>query len=123
MHRLIARLLLLVVLVGTLGPLALAAAAAPPHACCMRKAVHHCHGSAASEQISEIGQLAIRGTSCCNHDCCRAVTTSRCAQAGQPAASFTQYAEAYLGRTTPASPATDVSPFHSSRAPPHFSQA
>ena len=35
---------------------------------------HPCHDSAASES----DQLAIRSTGCCNHDCCRAVTTSQC---------------------------------------------
>jgi hypothetical protein len=124
MHRLIARFLLLVALVGNLAPLALAAAASPPHACCVRKAVHHCHDSVASDQIQEAGQPVIRGTSCCNHDCCRALTTSRWAQAQQPTAtSFAQNVEAYLGQSIPVSPTTAVSSFQSTRAPPHISIA
>jgi len=72
MQRLTARLLLLFALAGMFVPLALAATAAP-HACCIRKSAHQCHGAAASE--SE--QLAIRGASSCNHDCCRGVSTSQ----------------------------------------------
>jgi hypothetical protein len=45
MRRLTARLLLLFALAGTFVPPALAATAAPPHACCIRKAAHQCHGS------------------------------------------------------------------------------
>jgi len=124
MHRLIARFLLFVVLMGTFAPLALSAAAPPSHACCVRKAVHHCHDSAASEQISETGQLVIRGTACCNHDCCRALTTARWAHAEQPTStSFTRNVETYLGRPFPVSPATEVFTFQASRAPPHFSKA
>ena len=37
MHRLTARLLLFFALVGSLVPVALAASAAPTHACCLRK--------------------------------------------------------------------------------------
>jgi hypothetical protein len=121
MHRLIAKFLLLVALVGNLGPLALAATAAP-HACCIRKAVHHCHDSLASP--SETGKLVIREAYNCNHDCCRAVTTARWAQA-QPsaAASFVQNIEAYLGHSNPVSPSTEPASFQSTRAPPHLSVA
>jgi hypothetical protein len=119
MHRLTARLLLCFALVGNLGPLALAATAAP-HACCIRKAVHHCHDSLSSQ--SEAGQLVIREASNCNHDCCRAVTTARWAQA-QPsaAASFVQNIEAYLGHSNPVSPTTEATGFQSTRAPPYLS--
>jgi hypothetical protein len=118
MHRLIARFLLLVALVGNFAPLALAATAAP-HACCVRKAAHHCHDSLASEQVSETGQLAVRDVSSCNHDCCRAVTTARWAHAQSPAsASFVQNVEAYLGQSTPVLSNAEVSRFQSTRAPP-----
>jgi hypothetical protein len=114
--RLIAKFLLLAALVGNLAPLALAATAAP-HTCCIRKAVHHCHDSLASQ--SETGRLVIREASNCNHDCCRAVTTARWAQA-QPsaAASFVQNIEAYLGQYNPVSPSTEPTSFQSTRAPP-----
>jgi hypothetical protein len=116
MHRLIAKLLLLVALAGNLAPLALAATAAP-HACCIRKAVHHCHDSLSSQ--SESGQLIIRDAPNCNHDCCRAVTTARWAHA-QPRAdqSFVQNIEAYLGHSNPVSPTTEPTSFQSTRAPP-----
>jgi hypothetical protein len=65
MHRLTARFLLLLALVGNLAPLALAATAPPPRACCLRKGVHSCHDSLASDS----GQLVIRDASCCDHDC------------------------------------------------------
>jgi hypothetical protein len=121
MHRQIAKSLLFVALVGNFVPLALAATAAP-HACCIRKAVHHCHNSLASP--SETGQLVIREASNCNHDCCRAVTTARWAQA-QPsaAASFVQNIESYLGQYHPVSPSTEPTSFQSTRAPPQFSVA
>jgi hypothetical protein len=70
----------------------------------------------------ETGQLAIRSNSCCNHDCCRAVTTARWAHAEQPpSASFAQNVEAYSGRPIPVSPDTDVSRLQLTRAPPPFS--
>jgi hypothetical protein len=120
MHRWIARYLLLVALVGTFGPLARAATTAPPHACCVRKALHHCHDSGGLETE----QLVIRGTDCCNHECCRAVTSARWAHARpSAAASFAQNVEAYLDRSTPVSPNTEVSSFQSARAPPLFSIA
>ena len=37
MHRVIARLLLVLLLTGIIAPVALAISAAPPHACCLRK--------------------------------------------------------------------------------------
>jgi len=67
MQRRTAKLLLLFAMVGTFVPLALAATAAPPHACCIR-AAHKCHAMA-----GESDQLAIGSTGCCNHDCCRAL--------------------------------------------------
>jgi hypothetical protein len=118
MHRLTARFLLLIALVGSLGPLALAAAA-PIRACCVRKAVHHCHDSLASEQILETGQLALHDTSCCNHDCGRAVTTAQWAQAQPPAATeLAPNVEAYVSQSTQVHPNTELSRFQSSRAPP-----
>src|ERR1700733_1443441 len=70
MHRLTARLLLLFALVGNFVPVALASIALPTPKCCLRKAVHHCHGSTYRAE----DELSIRSTSCCSHDCCRAAT-------------------------------------------------
>jgi hypothetical protein len=77
MHRLTAKLLLLFAFVGTLAPLALALTGPPQHACCVRKAVHHCHES----DGADTSRLLISGAGCCNGDCCRAVTTARWAYA------------------------------------------
>src|SRR5580693_2506113 len=71
MHRLTARLLLTLMLVGTLAPVALAISAPAPHACCMRKPMHT-HGS----NDAEFRAPATR----CQHDCCHALTGFRSAQ-------------------------------------------
>jgi len=119
MQRLIARFLLLVALPGNLAPLALAVTAAPLHACCVRKAAHRCHDSLTSEQVSEAGQLVLRDTGSCNHDCCRAVTTARCAHAqSRTSAPFVRNVEAYLGESCPVPSNTEVPRFQSTRAPP-----
>ena len=118
MHQLIARFLLLVALAGNLAPLAMATAATPPHACCIRKAAHRCHDSAGLE--SE--QLAIRAASACNHDCCRAVTTAQWAHQQPPVNRFCALTIAdYLGPQEPVFPNTKVSASQSTRAPPRFS--
>jgi hypothetical protein len=116
MPRLIARFLLLATLVGNLGPLALASIAPPP-ACCVRKAVHHCHDF----QVSETGRLFIRNAENCNHNCCRALTTARWAYAQpHPDAGFAQNDAAYLGQFSPIYPDSGAFAFQSTRAPPHF---
>ena len=118
MPRLIARFLLLAALVGNFAPLALAATVAP-HACCVRKAAHRCHNSLASEQVSETGQLVIHDAACCNHDCCRAVTTARWAHAQSSASTpFVQNVQAYLGQSSPIPSNIEVSRSQSTRAPP-----
>jgi hypothetical protein len=124
MHRLTARLLLFFALVGSLAPLALAATAAPPHACCVRKAVHPCHDSLASESVSETGQLVIRDANCCNGDCGRAVTTAQWAHAQSLAGTFdAPPVETHLGQPYLDSPNAKVFRFESTRAPPQFSLA
>jgi hypothetical protein len=121
MHRLTARFLLFIALVGTLAPLALAAAT-PIRACCVRKAIHHCHGALAPEQISETGQLVVNDSSCCNHDCGRAVTQAQWAQAQPPATTaLAPNVEAYVRQSTQVSPNTEVSLFQSTRGPPILS--
>src|SRR5262249_47027716 len=67
MHRLTARSLLVLLLVGSIAPAALAIAAPTPHACCMRKPMHM-----GSTHDSEFHASA----TCCQHDCCRALTVS-----------------------------------------------
>lgn len=116
MPRLIARFLLLFALAGNLAPIALAATATTPaHACCLRKGVHRCHDSVASES----GELVVRGSGCCHQDCCRAVTTVRWAHAAPHATSFAaRNVEAYLALHNLATPNNEVSRFQSTRAPP-----
>jgi len=118
MQRLTARFLLLFALAGTFVPLALAATAAPEHACCLRKGVHQCHGS-----VPESDQRSIRDTSCCPRDG-RAVTTSQWAHA-QPSVTsvVTQNIEARIAEPHSESPATKRFASQSTRAPPHISIA
>jgi hypothetical protein len=68
MHRLTARALLVLLLLGVFVPVALAVSAAPPHACCMRKPMHG-RPSHDSEFHAPPG--------CCQHDCCRTLTVSQ----------------------------------------------
>ena len=115
MQRITARFLLLIALVGTMVPVAMQAKATPPHACCVRKGSHHCHesGQAPSEQpvFADVG--------CCNHNCCRAVTSSQWAHP-QPSLSPLSTADSG-GCANPAQPDKQVSASSSllrSRAPP-----
>jgi len=117
MQRLTARLLLLFALAGNLVPLALAITAAPPHACCVRKAAHHCHEPADGDS----SQLVIRDIGCCNHDCCRAVTTAQWAHP-QPklTAFFLHPIDIHLAVSQSDSPAAASAEFQPSRAPPIY---
>lgn len=115
MHRLTARCLLLVALLGNLLPLALAATSAPLRACCLRKGIHHCQDSPTSENE----QPVIRDASCCNRGCGRAVTTTQWAHPQSEAvAFFLQVVNAHLAGAQPNSPANPSAEFQSSRAPP-----
>lgn len=117
MQRLTARLLLFFALAANLVPLALAVTAAPPHACCVRKAAHRCHELAEGDS----SQPVIRDTGCCNHDCCRAVTTAQWAHP-QPklTAFFLHPIDVLLAMSQANSPAAASAEFHSSRAPPIY---
>jgi len=68
MHRLTARLLLILLLAGVFTPLALAITAPMPHACCMRKPMHDAGSHDSQFQAPP---------SCCDHDCCRPLTVSQ----------------------------------------------
>src|SRR5215469_1494867 len=115
MQRLTARLLLLFALAGTFVPVAMQALAAPPHACCLRKAVHRCHTPGASQDpvASDAG--------CCNHDCCRAVTTAQWAnpEALHHTASALG-AASYETVLDPSIAAKELLSSRSSRGPPQF---
>jgi len=86
MHRLTARLLLVLLLVGTLAPVALAISAPLPHACCMRKPMHD-HGSRNLEFQAVGGE---------HHNCCPPVTTAHWAELGSTTNTNTHPPLAYL---------------------------
>lgn len=117
MQRLTPRFLLLFALIGTFVPLALAVTAAPPHACCLGKSVHRCHGSDPDERV-------IRGNSCCNKNYNRAVITSQWAHPQSSLASFyVQTIESRLAQSRAEAPANELLSSQSTRAPPQLSIA
>jgi hypothetical protein len=88
MHRWIARLLLLVMLVPAFGPLVLARADQPEAMHCMRKPAQsvppamNCHHGMAQTPAQEALEKSFRALDgCCqNHDCCRGLKTSEWAR-------------------------------------------
>ena len=113
MHRLTARIMLVVALLGAFAPSALAALYEPPHACCVRR-VHHCHNS-----IDPDSELAIRDVSCCKNEGCRAVTTTRWAHAQPPSAGFfLRAADLSLAAQRANIPFSAPAESQSTRAPP-----
>lgn len=115
MHRRIAKFLLLFAVMGNLAPVALAISAPAPHACCVRKPLHHQREAAVAAE-----QLALQSSQCCNHDCCRAVSTARWAQAQSPiGAFFAGSSVRALDLRHPAFVSTGILGFQPSRAPPH----
>jgi hypothetical protein len=87
MNLRIARFLLLLTVMGNLAPAALALAAPATHACCLRKSAHPCHESATTTAEHSV----LRSADCCNHDCCRGVTTARWAYAQSPVSAQHQH--------------------------------
>jgi hypothetical protein len=119
MHRLTARFLLLFALAGTFAPLALAATAVPPHACCLRKAAHQCHGSG-----PESDQRAIQDACCCNHDCGRAATTSQWASPRPwTTSAIARNVAARIAESCSSIPPSELLASQSTRAPPPVSIA
>ena len=119
MQRHIARFLLLFALVGNFLPLALTSTAAPIHACCLRKAAHHCHDSAGTSQ-----QLVVSGVGCGNHDCCRGVSVSQWAspQSALTVGSVSR-TEILIAASRATVPLAEPSSHQSTRAPPFTSIA
>lgn len=117
-HRLTAKLLLLFAVLGNIVPVVQAAIPTPVHACCLRKGPHHCHDSTSPHSSN----LVIRGTGCCGHECCRAVTTAQWAYPNPRGISFSKQAPSarVAERVVDSSP-TELSSSQSSRAPPEFS--
>jgi hypothetical protein len=115
MHRLTARLLLILLLAGIFTPVALALTAPMPHACCMRKPMHE-PGSQDSEFHAPPG--------CCNHDCCRPLTVSQWADLGTGVTTCSSLPAARLqSRTLPANVLSLMHHVLSVRGPPQFSIA
>ncbi len=120
MQRLIARFLLLFTLVGTFVPLALAVSATPPHACCVRKIAHQCHGSARPES----DHPAVGNANCCSHDCCRGVNTSKSAHPENFLSSvLALYVDARVPDLRFETPVTEAIASKPARAPPQVSIA
>jgi hypothetical protein len=123
MQRLTARFLLLFALVGTFVPLALAVTAPRPHSCCLRKSAHQCH-QPVNAAADESDQRSIHGAGCCNHDCCRAVTTT---QSADPQASsapvFAPNVEGCIAALHSSALAAELLASQSTRAPPQISIA
>jgi hypothetical protein len=115
MHRLTARLLLTLTLVGVLAPVALAISAPAPHACCLRKPMHE-HGSTGAEL------QAVPAS--CNHDCCHALTVS---QSPHPLPSvgtqIATFSTPLPVERTAVNRCQLIQSSHSGRAPPQFSIA
>ncbi|HXM21139.1 MAG TPA: hypothetical protein VN948_07740 [Terriglobales bacterium] len=115
MHRLTARLLLVLLLVGVFAPVALAISATPPHACCMRKPMHDRASHNAEFQAPP---------GCCQHDCCRPLPVPQWAHLSRSAsAQVTPASATLLSDRRPLRFATTVNHAHSGRAPPQFSIA
>lgn len=115
MHRLTARLLLVLLLVGVFAPVALAISAEQMHACCLRKPMH-----ARASHDAEF-----RATpGCCQHDCCRSQTVSQWAHLSPSATDQRMLVSSSLrSATRPIGLALAVSRAHSGRAPPQISIA
>jgi len=86
MRRVLATWLLLVIPLGTFGPLALAASSSVPAAHCNRRTLaaqtahHHCHEIAEARESTPApsSSAAFQNTSCCvNHECCRSLVRSQ----------------------------------------------
>jgi len=111
MHRLTASLLLILMLLGTFAPAALAISAESPHACCKRKPLHD-HGGHSSE---------FGGPDTANHDCCRPLTIAQRAHPRPPISGcVSQPSGTLLQEMDPSYRIIDFSDSRSARAPPTF---
>jgi hypothetical protein len=115
MNLRIAKFLLLLTVMGNLAPVVLAITAPNPHACCVRKSIHPCHESAASVADHAV----LRSGDCCNHGCCRAVTTAQWAYPEPRSARIVLRAvNAQMSASEPNSPDAGSAHLQSARAPP-----
>jgi hypothetical protein len=114
MHRLTARVLLILLLVSIMAPAALATTAPLPHACCLRMK-HDCTAAAHTLEFQA-------APTCCNRDCCRSLTVSEWAEDSRRSTPHFAPATTTLLSALPAIHRTDAgNASHSGRAPPKFS--
>ena len=109
MHRLTARLLVVLLLVGVFAPAALAISAPAPHACCMRKPM--------AQPTPHDAQF--NTPDCCNHNCCRPLTVSQWTQV-RPSRSVrtAPQSTSFLAESRPVRRTAQYDDAHSGRAPP-----
>src|SRR6266571_7786001 len=113
MNRWIARVLLLLLLMGTFGPVALAISASAPHACCMRKPMRRSGHENAFQSVSHH-----------DHRCCTPLASTHWAQAETVRRVHVTLPATVLNLgTPPAAPKRHVERSLSVRAPPQFSVA
>src|SRR5262252_3996165 len=84
MQRTVARLLVLVLLVGMFGPLALTITGPTSAAHCQRPTLaappihHHCHEGMAESAETPAAPATLKSNGCCvNHECCRPLVRSQ----------------------------------------------
>src|ERR1700680_1749980 len=114
MHRVTARLLLVLLLVGVFVPVALAISAAPAHACCLRKPMH---------DGSSHGAKFEAAPGCCQHDCCRPLTVSRGGTLTSKTCAPTPGSTILQSERQPVHFPSSVNCAYSGRAPPQSSIA
>ena len=113
MNRWTARVLLLLLLMGTFGPVALAISASTPHACCMRKPMRHSGYESVFQSVSHE-----------DHRCCTPLASTHWAQAATVLRVHVTPAATVLNSGIPqAAPKRHVERSLSARAPPQFSVA
>jgi len=135
MHRLTAKLLLLVLLAGTCAPFAAAMPVQTAGAHCKRKPLQtaraeevpscHYHTSTPSSHpaaTENSSGLAFHSNQCCDeHQCCRSTVRSLWADAGRTAqVRVLAQAEAMVATLRPRFPSSDLALHYPARAPPEL---
>lgn len=119
MHRLTARLLLFLSLVGVFAPMALAAYASPPQTCCARKC---CKGK--GPHTHDSSGPAVQAPACCRQSCVCSLTVSQTADVAPAPASKGSYPSSILrSEPSPLLSGSNRHAAHSVRGPPQFSIA
>jgi hypothetical protein len=120
MRRLIARILLVLLLVGVMAPAGLAFSAQPACACCHGKCCRRMMQKMRRAQTSH--GPTVRAAACCGHACNCWLGTTQYAHPQSPVSALSALASASLvSHPGPARGATQPDAAHSGRAPPAFS--